>query len=184
VLEHGGAGDHEELLEDEAVRLVAQLVGLGGGERAGVLAVDQHGAAGGAVEEGQQVHERRLARAALADDGDRFAAADLEGDAAQRVEARLARAVALDEVARFEDVPGLSVHRPNGNASGASRSPPAPAVSARGPSRRDARRGRRPRPRPPSSRAWRARAPPARRAPRAGGRAPRAPRRAWPPPTS
>src|SRR5690606_10348531 len=48
----------------------------------------------------RQVHERRLARAALADDGDRFAAADLAGDAAQRVEARLARAVALDEVAR------------------------------------------------------------------------------------
>ena len=53
------------------------------GELPHVDAVDQHAAFVHVVEPAEQVHERRLAAAALADDADRFAGLDLEVDVAE-----------------------------------------------------------------------------------------------------
>ena len=49
-----------------------------------VLPVDAHGAGGRAVEAQEKAHERRLARAGLADDADRFAGLDVEVRRRQR----------------------------------------------------------------------------------------------------
>ena len=56
-------------------------------------AADLHAPVRRAVEPGEQVHERRLARARGAHDGGELADGDLERDAAQRVHGRLALAV-------------------------------------------------------------------------------------------
>ncbi|BDZ64965.1 hypothetical protein GCM10025877_19030 [Agromyces mangrovi Wang et al. 2018] len=95
VLEHGLLRGQEELLEHESEALVAQRVDPLGGRGRGILPVDLDDAGGRSVEQREQVHERRLARAGLADDGERFAAAHLEAHALQCVEPGLAGAVGL-----------------------------------------------------------------------------------------
>ena len=51
------------------------------------------------VEAGEDVHERRLARARRAHDGGQAARGDVDRDAAQRVDGGVAVAVAADDVA-------------------------------------------------------------------------------------
>ena len=60
-------------------------------ERRDLRAVDRDGAGGRAVEAGEDVHERRLAGARGAHHGGQLAAADLERDAAERVDGGVAR---------------------------------------------------------------------------------------------
>ncbi len=61
--------------------LRAQLVRI---ERADVGAVDEDGSGGRVVQARDELHERRLARAGRADEGDRRAGLDVERDVAQR----------------------------------------------------------------------------------------------------
>ena len=55
------------------------------------------------VEAGEDVHQRRLARARRAHDRDELARLDVERDAAQRVDGGLALAVAARDVRRLDD---------------------------------------------------------------------------------
>src|SRR3712207_6990132 len=68
----------------------AQLGELGVLHAGDVLAADVDGAVGGAVEAGEQVHERGLAGARGAHDGRELAGGDLERDAAEGVGGGLA----------------------------------------------------------------------------------------------
>ena len=68
-----------------------------------VLAGDGDLARGGLVEAGEDVHERRLARARRAHDGGQPAASDVERDAAQGVDGGVALAVAAHDVASRDD---------------------------------------------------------------------------------
>ena len=63
---------------------------------------DHHRPRGGLVEAGEDVHEGRLAGAGRAHHGHELAGADLEIDAAERVDGGLAFAVAAREVARLD----------------------------------------------------------------------------------
>ena len=67
-----------------------------------VGAVDPHLARGRPVEPGEDVHERRLARARRAHDRGQLALGDRQRDAAQGVDGRVAVAVAAAEVTRGE----------------------------------------------------------------------------------
>ena len=60
-------------------------------------------ARGGLVEPGEDVHQRRLARARRAHDGGQAAGGDVDRDAAQGVDGRVALAVAADDVAGGDD---------------------------------------------------------------------------------
>ena len=80
VVEHAAVRREEELLEDEAEALVAQPLPLARAKRLRVHPVDLDGTGRRCVEEREQLHERGLARAALADHGERLAPVDLERD--------------------------------------------------------------------------------------------------------
>ena len=87
-----------EGLEDEADVLAAQLGELAC-RSSSVMSSPPivHGARGRAVEAGEQVHQRRLARARRAHDGGELAGGHVERDAAQRVDGGLALAVAAGD---------------------------------------------------------------------------------------
>ena len=63
-------------------------------------------ARGRLVERGEDVHQRRLARAGRAHDGDELAGLDVERDAAEGVDGGLALAEAAREVAGADDWSG------------------------------------------------------------------------------
>ena len=83
-----------EGLKDEADVLAAQLVSALSLIVGDVVRADVDGALGRAIEAGEEVHERRLARARGAHDGRELAGGDVDGHAAKRVDRRLALAVA------------------------------------------------------------------------------------------
>src|SRR5690606_15629170 len=74
-------------LEDEAEMLAPQRRQLVGIQRAHILAGEQVTALAGPVETAQYVHQRRLARAGLADNGHHLAAMDVEIDALEHGDA-------------------------------------------------------------------------------------------------
>ena len=122
-----------EELEDEADVLTPQEREVVVGELRDVLAGDRHAALGRAVEAGEDVHQRRLAGARRAHDGGQLAGGDAEVDAAQRVDAGLALAVAADEAGRLDDGVGVleedRMHASNGPSREARRSAGPPGVS-------------------------------------------------------
>ncbi|MNT02675.1 hypothetical protein D3C72_1371810 [compost metagenome] len=87
-------------LEDEAEVLAPQRGERVAVERADVLA--RHGVGAGArpVEAAEDVHERRLARARGADDGQHFAVADVQVDIFQHLDLLLARGKAAADAAQ------------------------------------------------------------------------------------
>ena len=85
-------------LEDEADVLAAQLRQLVVVHPGDLLAGDRDRSARRLVEPGEDVHQRRLARARRAHDGRQLAALDLERDAAERVDRGLAFPVAAGQV--------------------------------------------------------------------------------------
>ena len=86
VLEGRQVADEVELLEDEADGAAAHLGELVGGQVGDVVAVQHDGALGGGVHGADDVHERGLAGAGGADDGDPLAARDLEGHVVEGVQ--------------------------------------------------------------------------------------------------
>ena len=98
VVEHRRVGGEEELLKDEAEVFIADAVHNGILELFRIRALDQQHPAIGIVEQREQMHQRRLARAALADDGDRLPGRDLERHPFQGVEPAGAMAVGLVDV--------------------------------------------------------------------------------------
>jgi hypothetical protein len=83
--------------------LAAELRQLGVAEPADRRPVDEDLAGGGPVEAGEDVHERRLARAGRAHDGGELAACDVERDAAEGVDGGVALAVAAGDLARRDN---------------------------------------------------------------------------------
>jgi hypothetical protein len=59
-------------------------------------------AAGRPVEAAEDVHQRALARARRAHDGDEFAGLDRERDAVQRMHGLIAHRIGLDQIGRFD----------------------------------------------------------------------------------
>ena len=92
-----------EELEDEADVAAAQFRQLAVVHGRDVLAVDLHGPRRRAVEAGEQVHERRLARARRPHDRRELPAGDVDGHAAQRVDGGLALTVLALEVSGGDD---------------------------------------------------------------------------------
>jgi hypothetical protein len=92
-----------ERLEDEPDALVAQPRQRLVVQLLGRLAVDDHLALVGPVEAADDVEQRRLARARLADHRDQFAGGDVEGDATQHLLARLAGAVRFLHAGEVDD---------------------------------------------------------------------------------
>jgi hypothetical protein len=78
VLLGGQHRQQVEELEDEADVLAAQQRDAAVGQRADVLAADRHPAARRPVEGGEDVHQRRLAGARRAHDGDQLGRVNLE----------------------------------------------------------------------------------------------------------
>ena len=83
VVQRGGAGQKIEGLEDEADFLVADARQLIVVKIADELAVEPVAALRRRIEAADEVHQRGLARAGGAHDGDVFVVADVERDAAQ-----------------------------------------------------------------------------------------------------
>ncbi len=92
-----------EELEDEADMPPAELRQIVVAEVRDLGAVDRYGARCGPIEAGEDVHERRLARARGAHDGGELALRNVERDAAQRVDGRVALAVAAGDVMCGDD---------------------------------------------------------------------------------
>ena len=102
VLQDGLVRGQVELLEHEPERGVARLVELTGRHRRRRPAVQGHRAAGGRVEQREKVHQGRLARAGLPDDGDGLPVPDAQVHAPQRGETGVPPAVDLDQVLGLE----------------------------------------------------------------------------------
>ena len=103
VLDGAGARKQVEVLEDEAELAVADRGALVGRQRRHVGAVEPIGAARRPVETAEDVHERRLARARRAHDGDELAGRDVDGHAAQRLHRDVAELVDLPDVAHLDE---------------------------------------------------------------------------------
>jgi hypothetical protein len=103
VLDGPGARQQVEALEDEADLRVADLGPLVAVETRDVDAVQPVGARGRPVEAAQDVHERRLAGARGAHDGDQLPGLDREVDPLQGVNLDLAHLVDLRQVADLDD---------------------------------------------------------------------------------
>ena len=101
-------GQQVELLEDEPDLLVAHHGKLGLGHVRDVGAGETVGARGRGVEAADDVHQRRLARARRAGDGDELALVDLEGDTAHGLEGDRSAGVALADAVQGKD---RRVHR-------------------------------------------------------------------------
>ena len=105
VVQRGGAGQQVEGLEDEADLLVADAGQLVVVQLADQLAVEPVFALGGRVQAADQVHQRGLAGAGGAHDGDVLVVLDAHGDAAQRLHLLLgAHVVGAPEVLDDDDV--------------------------------------------------------------------------------
>jgi hypothetical protein len=101
-----GRREHREQveeLEDEPDVVAAQLRQRRVVEIADVDAGDRHLARSGLVEAGEDVHERRLARARRAHDGRQATGGDVDRDAAQRIDGRVPLAVAADDAGGGDD---------------------------------------------------------------------------------
>jgi hypothetical protein len=101
-----GRGEHREQveeLEDEADVVAPQAGERGVVELGDVEAGDGHVARRGLVQTGEDVHQRRLARARRAHHGGQVAGGDVDADAAQGVDGGVAGAVAPDDVAGADD---------------------------------------------------------------------------------
>ena len=96
-------GIEEELLEDEPEGLVAESAELAGAEGCGIHSPDPQRAVVGLIEERQEVHQRGLAGAALADDRHGLPVINPEGHALQRVEPVGTTTVGTAEVMNVED---------------------------------------------------------------------------------
>ena len=90
-------------LEDEADELCAQCGALELRDLGGVGPVVEGRAAGGCVEQAEQVQQRGLAAAGLADDGGELALAELERHVLERVGRGIAFAIDLVEVAGHQE---------------------------------------------------------------------------------
>ena len=105
VVQRGGAGQQVEGLEDEADLLVADAGELVVVELADQLAVEPVVALGGRVEAADEVHQRGLAGAGGAHDGDVLIVLDAQGDAAQGLHLLLgAHVVGAPEIFDDDDV--------------------------------------------------------------------------------
>jgi hypothetical protein len=99
VLLDGQARQEVEGLEDEA-DAVGPVPGPPVGVEAGdLLAVEDDAAFARRVHEAEDVHERRLARARGAEDGDEFALLEIQIHAVQSMDVLIAHAVGLAEAA-------------------------------------------------------------------------------------
>ncbi len=92
-----------EELEDEPEPVAAQLGEVGVVEGAEVGAGQHHRARGRAIEAGEDVHERRLARARRAHDRREAAAVERDADPVERVDGGVPLAVAASQVHRGHD---------------------------------------------------------------------------------
>jgi hypothetical protein len=106
VVQRGGAGEQVEGLEDEADLLVADAGEFVVVELADVVAVEPVLALGRGVEAADEVHQRRLAGAGGAHDGDVLVVLDAQVDAAQGVDLLVAHLVGLPEIVGDDDVAG------------------------------------------------------------------------------
>jgi len=113
VLHRCQVGDEiaRRLLPDEADLLAPVGDEVGWGHRQQVAPADEGAAGAGHVEAGEDVQERRLARARGADDRHQLAAAHLEVEAAQRDDLEVFQLVDLEEV--FAEDVGLALCRPS-----------------------------------------------------------------------
>ena len=87
VFQHGALGQEMVRLKDEADLLVADARELEVVEAPEVFAVEEELAGGGAVEGADDVEERAFAAAGRADDGNAFAAREVERDALEHIDA-------------------------------------------------------------------------------------------------
>src|SRR5262249_15112286 len=94
-----------EELEDEADVLPAELRQVVVAERCYPRAGEADAAGGGLVQPGEDVHQGGLARARGPHDGRRLRRRDVDRDAAERLDRRVARAVAPRDVTRDDDRP-------------------------------------------------------------------------------
>ena len=99
VVEGGHVVEQADVLKRARNAQTGHLVRLGAGD---VLAIENHRAAGGLIEAGDAVEERRLARAVGADEGEHLASLDVEADAVHCQKA----AEALAQVGQLENVVG------------------------------------------------------------------------------
>ncbi len=91
-------GDEIVALEDEAESAAAQRGKRIGIERRNILAVEQILPAARTVETAQNIHQRRLAGAGSAHDGDEFARFDVERNAVQHLHGKIAIVVGLADI--------------------------------------------------------------------------------------
>lgn len=107
VLEGGELGEQVVKLEDEADRLVAQGGQARAGQVGGRLPVEPDDAGAGQVERADAVHQRALAGAGFADDGEHLALLDREIDSLEDLEGltlvlvRLVQCLDLDQSHEF-----------------------------------------------------------------------------------
>ena len=100
------------------IRLLRTAASCVGRHVRDVLAVDGHDPGRRMVEQPDDVHQRRLARARRPHDREHLAAADLEGHAAERIDHDVVEDVALRDVARLKhDVTGSTASGACGSAS-------------------------------------------------------------------
>jgi hypothetical protein len=100
---HGArVGDQVIALEHETECFAAQARELVAAERRHILSHEAVAAAGRAVEAAEDVHQRRLARARRAHDGDELPRVDRQVDAVQHLDRELAAAVGLDDFVELD----------------------------------------------------------------------------------
>ncbi len=109
-----GGKDRQQVeeLEDEAELLAAQLGQLAVIEPGDLLAVEQDGASRRLVEAGEDVHQRRLARARGTHDRGEAAALKRGADLDQGIDSGCPLAVATGHVVGFDDLT-VDAHRPH-----------------------------------------------------------------------
>ena len=83
IAQHRALGEQAEILENHANGL-AQIDELFAGIIGHIVAVDEHAARRGALEQVDAANERRLARARLADNAEHVARLNMQVDIAQR----------------------------------------------------------------------------------------------------
>ncbi len=103
VVARGGAAEQVVALEHEAEGLAPQARERVAVERGDVLAHEAVGAAGGAVEAAEEVHQRGLARTRGTHDGDELAGVDGEVDAVQDAGLDLAIGEAARDAPEFDE---------------------------------------------------------------------------------
>jgi acyl-CoA thioesterase-1 len=104
VLQRAGAGQQVEVLEDEPDLAVADERAAVGAEGGNLLAIEPVFAGRGVVETPEDVHERALARATGAHQGDELAARDVHGHALEDRHVDFAEVVGLVDVSEFDQL--------------------------------------------------------------------------------